>query len=147
MNRRGIALLVAVVVLAALGVISVTGFALGQAERVAGTLAVAEVQARGAAEGAMADALGGWPPERTPVGAGSEQRVSDVTLPGPAVGRAVVRALGGRVYSILGIGERRDRSGRVLARVREELLVTLDSIGPDSLVRPRLYPRGWRLLP
>lgn len=141
------ALLVAVVVLAALGVISATGFALGRAERTAGALAVAEVQARGAAEGAMAESSRGWPPERTPVGAGAEQFVAEVTVPGPAVGRAVVRALGGRVYSILGIGERVDLNGRVVARVRAELLITLDSLGADSLVRPRSYPRGWRLLP
>jgi hypothetical protein len=147
MSRQGIALLVAVVVLAALGIISATGIALGRAERTAGALAVAEVQARGAAEGAIAVALLGWPPERTPVGAGAELPVADLSVPGPAVGRAVVRALGGRVYSILGTGERVDRGGRVAARVRAELLITLDSLGPDSLARPRPYPRGWRLLP
>jgi len=147
MSRCGVALLVAVVVLAALGVISATGLVLGRAERKAGALAVAEVQARGAAEGAMAEAFRGWPPGRTPVGAGVEQFLSSFTVPGPAVGRAVVRGLGGRIYAIEGTGERTDGTGQVVARVKAELLITLDSLGPDSLIRPRSYPRGWRLLP
>lgn len=141
------ALLVAVVVLAALGVISATSLMLGRAERIAGALAVAEVQARGAAEAAMAEAFRGWSPSQTPVGAGAEQFLAEFTTPGPAIGRAVLRALGGRVYSIVGSGERIDGNGRVLAKVKAELLITLDSLGPDSLIRPRLYPRGWRLLP
>ncbi len=141
------ALLVAVVVLAALGVISATGLALGQAERLAGILAVAEVQARGAAEAAIAEALRGWPTLQTPILPGREVLLAQLTVPGPASGRATLRALGGRVYSITGRGERIDAAGRTVATVRAELLVTVDSIGPDSTVRPRAYPRGWRLLP
>ena len=147
MNRRGIALLVAIVVLAVLGVISATGLALGLAERSAGVLAVAEVQARGAAEAAIAQATLGWPASRTPVAPGGELVLSELLLTGPSRGRTRVRALGGRVYSIRGVGERVDQYGRILAAVRAELLVVLDSIGTDSLARPRAYPRGWRLLP
>lgn len=95
----------------------------------------------------MAEAFRGWRRDRTPVGVGGEELLAEVRLPGPAVGRSVVRGLGGRVYSIIGTGERFDRNGLILARARAELLITLDSAGSDSLIRPRTYPRGWRLLP
>lgn len=147
MKRQGFALLVAVVVLAALGVISATGLALGRAERLAGALAVAEVQARGAAESAVAAGLRGWSGALTPVVPGGKATLAEVSTPGPATGRALLRALGGRVYSILGIGERVDGAGRIVAEVRIEVLVTLGPLLPDSSVIPRRYPRGWRLLP
>ena len=104
-NRRGVALLFAVAVIAALGMISLTGFGLARMEREAGLAAVAEVQARGAAEAALADAMAGWPRAQTPVLPGQETLLTTVMLPGPVTGQAVVRALGGPVFSIRASGD------------------------------------------
>ncbi len=147
MNRRGAALLFAVAAIAALGMISITGFGLARMEGAAGLAAMAEVQARGAAEAALAEAMAGWPKPQTPVLPGQETLLSTVSLPGPATGRAVVRALGGPVFSIHSSGIRRSVGGEVLAAIVMEQLIRLDSAGSDSLIRPRKYPLGWRLLP
>jgi hypothetical protein len=146
-NRRGAALLFAVAVIAALGMISLTGFELARMERAAGLAAVAEVQARGAAESALADAMAGWPSPQTPVVPGQEVILSSVALPGPVTGQAVVRALGGPILLIRASGTRRTAGGRVLASILVEQLIRLDSLAPDSLIHPRKYPLGWRLLP
>lgn len=147
MNRRGVALLFAVAIIAALGMISLTGFGLARLERSAGLAAVAEVQARGAAEAALADALAGWPSSRTPIAPGQETVLTAVTVPGPATGGAIVRALGGPVFAILASGIRRDAAGGILAEIRLEQLIRLDSVPSDSLIRPHKYPLGWRVLP
>lgn len=146
-GSRGVALLMAIVATAALGLISVTGYVLARAERAAGLAAVARVQARGAAEAAASEALVGWPPERTPIAPGEESLLARVTGPGPAEGTASLRGLGGPLFAIRADGVRKDRAGEALALVRLELLVLLEPIGADSLVHPRIYPRGWRLLP
>jgi hypothetical protein len=137
----------AVAVIAALGTISLSGFALARMERAAGESAVAEIQARGAAEAALADAMAGWPRQFTPVLAGQEVLIALVSLPGRATGRAVVRALGGPVYSLRATGVRLTTAGVPLASIRVELLVRLDSLASDSLIHPCKYPLGWRLLP
>jgi len=144
---RGVALLMAIVVTAALGLISVTGYALARAERAAGLAAVARVQARGVAEAAASEALLGWPPERTPVAPGEESLLARVTGPGPAEGAANLRALGGPLFAIRAEGVRKDGAGELLASVRLEVLVLHEPMAADSLVHPRVYPRGWRLLP
>ncbi|HEU5219667.1 MAG TPA: hypothetical protein VFU23_13490, partial [Gemmatimonadales bacterium] len=146
-NRRGIALLLAISVSAALGMISLTAFGLARMERAAGLFAVAEVQARGAAEAALADALAGWPRALTPLSPGQESLLASVQLPGPASGQAVVRALGGPVLSIRARGVRSDAGGGVMAEIILEQLVRLDSTAPDSLIHTRKYPLGWRVLP
>ena len=147
MNTRGVALLMAVAVIAALFTISLSGYALARMERVAGRSAVAEVQARGAAEAALADAMAGWPKSVTPLLPGQEASLAAVSLPGPATGAALVRALGGPVFSLNATGLRLTAAGEPLAWVRVEVLVRLDSAGPDSMIRPRKFPLGWRLLP
>ncbi len=147
MSRRGVALVLAVAVLASLGVIAATGFALARAEHIAGLTALAEVQARAAAEGALTEALQGWPTARTPAVPGEEWPLARFSTPGPAEGNAAVRALGGPVYAIRSVGIRSDGGGNPLATVRVELLVLLEPAGPDSLVHPRAYPRGWRSFP
>lgn len=147
MNTRGVALLMAVAVIAALFTISLSGYALARMERVAGLSAVAEVQARGAAEAALADAMAGWPKSVTPLLPGQEASLAAVSLPGPATGAALVRALGGPVFSLNATGLRLTAAGEPLAWVRVEVLVRLDSAGPDSMIRPRKFPLGWRLLP
>lgn len=147
MNRRGMALLLAVAAIAALGMISLTAFGLARMEREAGLGAVAEVQARGAADAALAEAMAGWPGSRTPVLPGGQSVQTSVSLPGPSSGEWVVRALGGPVYAILASGSRVDAAGGTLGSVIIEQLVRLDSLAPDSLIHPRKYPLGWRLLP
>jgi hypothetical protein len=147
MNARGVAMLMAVSVIAALGTISLSAYALARMERAAGVAAVAEVQARGAAEAALADAMAGWDRSLTPLLPGQEAPLASVTLPGPATGRAVIRALGGPVFSLNATGSRLTGAGQPLASVRVELLVRLDSTAPDSLTRARKFPLGWRLLP
>ena len=147
MNTRGVALLMAVAVIAALCTISLSGYALARMERAAGLSAVAEVQARGAAEAALTDAMAGWPRWVTPLLPGQEAPLASVSLPGPVTGSVVVRALGGPVYSLNAVGTRLTAAGEPLASVRVEVLVRLDSAGPDSLIKPRKYPLGWRLLP
>ncbi len=141
------ALLFAVVVIAALGMIALTAFGLARLQRQAGLGAVAEVQARGAADAALAEAMVGWPKSSTPLLAGQQTVVTSLTIPGPATGEWVVKALGGPVFSILASGERLDAAGNPLGAVVLEQLVRLDSLAPDSLIHPRKYPLGWRLLP
>lgn len=147
MNRRGVALLFAIVTIAALGMISLTGFGLARMERAAGLAAVAEVQARGAAEAALADALAGWPSTQTPLSPGQEILLITVTVPGPATGQALVRALGGPVLAIRARGIRHDAAGGIVAEILLEQLIRLDSVPSDSLMRPHQYPLGWRVLP
>lgn len=146
-REAGIALLLAVSVLAALGVITVTGLVLARAERVAGLAALARVQARGAAETVLADAVRGWPAALTPVLAGQEAVVAGFTGPGPAAGQASIRSLGGSVYAIRAQGARLSQAGDTLGAIRLELLVLLGSPDSNAHVNPALYPRGWRLLP
>jgi hypothetical protein len=146
-NRNGVALLFAIAVIAALGMISLTGYGLARIEHTAGLAAVAEVQARGAAETALTEAMAGWPAAQTPSVPGQEVLLATALLPGPATARAFVRALGGPVFSIRSDGVRRSGAGEVLASVLIEQLVRLDSLAPDSLIHPRKYPLGWRLLP
>jgi len=146
-QERGIALLLAIVVLAALGVISLTALTLAQMERVSGLAALARVQARGAAEGALALARLGWPSSSTPVAVGNVTTLAHFSVPGPADGLARVRALGGPIYALEASAERRASSGDLLASVRLELLVLLAGPDSNSMIRPVPYPRGWRLLP
>lgn len=140
-------LLLAIVMLTALGAISITGYELGRSERQAGQAALARVQARGAAEAALAQALAGWPPGLTPVAAGEETFLVSFMGPAGTRGTATVRALGGPVYALRAEGEKRDQAGSAIGFAELELLVLLDSAGPDSTVRPRRYPRGLRILP
>jgi len=144
---RGIALLMAIALLATLGVISLTGLALARAERIAGLGAISQVQARAAAQAALAAALLGWSASSTPGAPGEERQLVDLVVPGPATGRASVRALGGTVYAIRASGARLSQARDSLGSVRLELLVLLQA--PDSFgtVHPRPYPRGWRQLP
>jgi len=146
-TRRGAALLIALGTLTALGAVSVTAYTLARSENRAGQAALARVQGLGAAESALAEALGGWQASRTPTGIGEEVELARVALPGNASGVATVRNLGGPVYLLRGEGARRDRDGNAIGFAAIELLVLLDSAGPDSMVKPRKYPRGWRILP
>jgi type II secretory pathway pseudopilin PulG len=143
MNRRGIAILVALVVLTALGMVAATAFSLARLERRAGTGAVAEVQAQGAAEAALAEATRGWPKAQVPAMPGQETALLTLRVPGPADGSVVLRSLGGPVFLLRASGVRQVGGGFPPASVRIELLVRLDSAGSDSLIRPRSEPRGW----
>jgi type II secretory pathway pseudopilin PulG len=142
-NRRGIALLLAVALLAGLGMIAMTAFTLARTERVAGLAALADVQALAAADAAAAEALRGWPRVQTPTFPGDELPLARITLPGPADGWSVVRALGGPIFAVRAWGVRRDAGGNPIAARRLELLVRLDSSGGRDSLRPRVNPRGW----
>ena len=144
MSRRGIALLLAVAALGALCTIAATAFSLAQTERAVGLAALAEVQALGAAEAAVAEALRGWPRARTPVLPGEELPLARIVTPGPADGWSVIRALGGPIFALRAWGVRRDGAGNPLAERRVELLVRLDSTGSGDSIRPRVDPRGWQ---
>jgi hypothetical protein len=143
MNRRGIAMLVALVVMTALGMIAATAFSLARLERRAGTGAVAEVQAQGAAEAVLAEAARGWPKALVPAMPGQETALLTLSVPGPAHGSLVLRSLGGPIYLLRASGVRTVGGGLPPANVRIEQLVRLDSTGADSLIRPKRDPRGW----
>ena len=145
-KRSGFALLIALVALAGIGAVITTGFALARSESRAGLAAIARVQAQSAAETAAADALRGWNVTDTPTRAGQENRVVQVSLPGSAEGTATVRSLGGPVYAIRATGVRRDAGGSAIGFAEIEVLVLLDS-ALEGRIRPRTYPRGWRILP
>jgi hypothetical protein len=144
--RRGVALVLALVALVGLGAIVTTGFALARSESQAGFAALARVLARSAAETVIADALEGWPVEETPVTPGEERRLVTLTFPGGAEGSATLRSLGGSVFAIHGVGQRRAPAGGAIGFAEIEVLVLLDS-APAGRIRPRVYPRGWRILP
>jgi len=144
---RGVALFLAVVALAALGLISLTGLTLAWGERAAGLAALARVQARGAAEAALAQALVGWPSAATPLLPGSFTLLVRLTLPGPAHGSARLRSLGGAIYALDAVGFRVTPGGDTLGAVRMQQLVLLPAPDSVSLIRPLRYPRGWHLLP
>lgn len=143
---KGYALLIALVALASVGAVITTGFALAQSESRAGFAAVARVQAQGAAETAAADALRGWDVADTPQAAGQETRLVRLNLPGSVEGIATVRSLGGPVFAIRATGIRREVGGSAIGFAEIEVLVLLDSVS-QGRIRPRGYPRGWRILP
>jgi len=145
--NRGAALLLAVVAMAALGAMSVGGYALARSERQSGQGALGRIQARGAAEAAIARALEGWPASLTPITPGDETFLVSLAAPGATRGAALVKSLGGGVYAVRGEGVRTDLGGTAIAFAELEVLVLVDSLGPDSVTRPRVYPRGWRILP
>ena len=147
MNRHGVALLLAVVVLAALGAITLSALALARTEQSAGLAALAHVQARAAAEGALTLARQGWPGSSTPVIPGGEISLTGFVAPGPATGNARLRALGGPFYSLEASGARFSVAGSELGSVRMQLLVLLGPPDSSGSVHPTPFPRGWRLLP
>ena len=140
-------LLLCLVALASLSAMTLTEFVLARLERQAGQAAMARVQARAAAEAAVTDAMQGWPAVATPTSPGAEVQLVALDAPGPVRGFASLRSLGGPVYALHGKGVRTDRSGTAIGFAELELLVLLELAGPDSVVRPRIYPRGWRILP
>ena len=145
-KENGYALMIALVALAGIGAVIATGFALARSESRAGLAAIARVQAQSAAETAATDALRGWNVSETPNQAGQETRIVQVNLPGAVEGTATVRSLGGPVYAIRATGVRREASGGAIGFAEIEVLVLLDSV-QEGRIRPRTYPRGWRILP
>jgi hypothetical protein len=145
-ERSGYALLIALVALAGIGAVIATGFVLARTESRAGLAAVARIQAQSAAETAAADALRGWNVADTPSRTGQENRIVQVNLPGSVEGTATLRSLGGPVYAIRATGIRRETSGSAIGFAEIEVLVLLDS-AQEGRIRPRTYPRGWRILP
>jgi hypothetical protein len=146
-GQGGVALLLTVAALAVVGLVSLTALGLARTEREAGLGAIARVQARGAADGALALGLLGWPVTLTPSSAGSEVQVASFVGPGPASATAWLRNLGGPVYLLWATGRRSAGDGTTLAESRMELLVLLNPADSNGTTHPVRYPRGWRLLP
>ena len=142
MNRRGLALLLAVASLAVLGIVSASGILLATREAALGLRALAGVRARAAADAALSEVFRGWSPAITPVVPGDSVQIAALVLPGPATGSAFLRALGGPVFAVRATGE-----SRSLVVQRLELLIEIDTVGSDSLWRPRPIGRGWRVIP
>lgn len=145
-SERGIALLLVLLALGGVAAILTSAFLLARDESRAGLAALARVQAEAAAEAALTDALNGWDSTRTPDPPGEETRLVSLRFPGSAEGTATVRWLGGTVYRIRSSAVRRTGSGTAIAFVEREALVLLDSAA-SGRVSPRVYPRGWRILP
>jgi len=146
-NRRGFALLVSVAALTVLGAITATGLALAIREAALGRTALVDATARGAAEGALAEAFRGWNRGSSPVLPGDSLALAPVVFSGGAAGHAVVHALGGPILALRATGVVSGPGGAVLGRVRIERLIRVDSAGSDSLFRPRFIGLGWRLIP
>jgi len=146
-NRRGIALLLAIAALFALGFMATTGVALAMREADLGRTAVADAKASGAADAAVAEGFRGWNPAITPLAPGDSVVLPVQPLPGAALGSLVLHSLGGPILALRGTGATFGPNGIVLARSRVELLIRLDSAAADSLVYPRAITRGWRRIP
>ncbi len=146
MGSRGFALLLAIGTLVGLAGIVLTAAVLSQNESRSGLAALGSIEAKAAALTAASDALEGWNQSDTPQVPGQERRIVAVTVPGPAEGTATLRSLGGPIYAIRANGVRRDVSGRAIGSAEFEVLILLDS-AISGRVRPRVYPRGWRILP
>ena len=130
-----------------MGAISVTWFVLASTEAQIGSRALWHAKARGAAQGALTVALRGWRPGLTPVAAGDSLALSQESFSSGVVGWSSVVGLGGPILALVATGESRDAAGRLLGRARMQLLVRLDSLGPDSVVRPHPIARAWRPIP
>ncbi len=145
-GRRGFALLLALGTLLGLAAIVLTAAMLAQNEARSGLAALARIEAQGAALTAASDALEGWSEADTPLVPGEERTIVTVTNPGPVTGTATLRSLGGPVFAIRANGVRREASGSAMGYASIEILILLDSVA-GGRVRPRVYPRGWRILP
>jgi hypothetical protein len=145
-NRRGIALLVAVMALGSLAVMGATAATLAHREAVAGRNALAAVKTRAAAEAALGELAGGFGRESVPLLPGDSIVLSASGFV-DATARVVIRSLGGPIFAFEATGEAAGPPGSSRLQVRLELLARLDSAGPDSLLRPRPIPRGWRQIP
>ena len=137
-SRRGFALVLAVIALAALGLVVMSSFVLSARESELGTSAFTEVGQRAAAEAAVAEGFRGWQRDLTPWAAGDSIRLAEVELPGSGGADLFLKALGGPLFALHG----RARGGSAV-----ELLVRIDSSGTDSLYRPQTIARGWRAVP
>ena len=146
-GERGIALLIVVSMLGTLAAITLTAFTLAKSQREGGLAALARVQARGAAEAALAQAFQGWPSALVPLMPGQEVQLASFAGPGPASGSASLRFLGGPIYAIRATGVRLSVAGDTLGLVRLELLARLGSPDSAAVIHPVPYPRGWRVLP
>lgn len=147
MNRRGFALLFALGALLVLGLVATTGVTLAMREAALGRAAIADAKARGAADAALAGGFLGWNPGILPPLTGDSVALAVPPLGGAVDGRLALHALGGPIFALRGTGETLGPGGIVLARSRVELLVRLNSAGPDSLVYPHSITRGWRVIP
>lgn len=146
MNRRGMALLVAVIALAVMGGVAVTLQVLTLAESALGSSSMEMARAEAIAEGAAALAWRGWPASATPSVPGDSLELSRFAGAG-GEGRAVLRALGGPLFALESTAPILPTSRQRPGRAGVLILVAIDSAAGDSVVMPHLVARGWRMIP
>lgn len=146
MNRRGVALLVAVMALAVLGAVAATLLGLTLTESALGRSSLSVAQAEALAEGAASEGWRGWSAALTPLAPGDSLEVARFAG-ASGEGRAVVRALGGPLFALEATAPIASLAGRPPSRVGVLMIVALDSLPGDSLVVPHFVARGWRLIP
>jgi hypothetical protein len=146
MNRRGVALFVAVLALGVLGAIAATLLGLTLTESALGRSSLSVAQAEAVAEGAASEAWRGWPAGLTPLTPGDSLEVARF-VGASGEGRATVRGLGGALLALEASAPLARVSGGPPSRVGVMLIITLDSLPGSSLAFPHLVARGWRLIP
>jgi hypothetical protein len=145
-NRRGVALFVAVLALGVLGAVTATLLGLTLTESALGRSSLSVAQAEALAEGAASEAWRGWSAGLTPLAPGDSLEVARF-VGASGEGKAVVRGLGGTLFALEASAPLANIAGRPPGRVGVLLIVSLDSLPGDSLVVPHLVARGWRLIP
>lgn len=141
-DRRGAALLLAVVLLALLGAIAASAVELARAEHRNGLGILAATQASAAAEAALAEAAQGWPSASRPRLPGAVAVVWSGAFPQGVQAELELVATGGAFVVMRGRG-RRVAAGGPLSQALVEGVALVDSFPGDSLERPRRPPR-WR---
>ena len=146
MNRRGVALLIAVLTLAVLGAVTATLQGLTLTESALGQSSRSVARAEALAEGAASEAWRGWPAGLTPLAPGDSLEVARFSGSG-GEGRAVLRGLGGPLFALEASAPLAKITGGQPNRVGVLLIVALDSMPGSSVVVPHLVARGWRMIP
>jgi hypothetical protein len=145
-DRRGFALLLAMIILVVLGAIVGGTFFAGWLEQQSGENTLFAAQAAAGADGGLDDALSTIAPTSLVAlpSAGAPLLLDSLTLePQVSVYRQISR-LQGNLFLLTARAARRDAGGRVLARRAEGILVHLlaDSVTGIQTLRP-LQHRAW----
>ena len=143
MSRRGVALLIAVVVLGLVTAMVATALELALVEHRSGAGQLAAARARGAAESALAEAAGGWDPSLRPAGPGSSIPLSSrLLLPG-LLAELRIHGTEGPYLLLTGLGVLAAAGGGELARAEVHQVVRPAALPGDSLERPVPVRGGW----
>lgn len=143
MTRKGVALLVAVIVLGLVSATVATAVELARMEHRNGAGLLSAAQARGAAEAGVAEARQGWPSALRPVVSASVQPIWIQRLPQGLRAELLLEGTDGPFLILIGKGARLSAGGQVLAESQVREIVLADTVPGDSLDRPRRLPRSW----